>query len=98
MSASMERLTHRHCMVVFNYYPLGEPRVQRQAEALLQAGAEVDVICLRGKGEPATRFEAGVRIYRLPLRRDKSRGPAGQLGEYLIFFALALLQVTRLHL
>ena len=38
---------HRHCMVVHNYYPLGEPRVQRQAEALAEVGAEVDVICLR---------------------------------------------------
>ena len=37
----------RHCMVVYAIYPLAETRVQREAEALLKHGYEVDVICLR---------------------------------------------------
>ena len=84
-------------MVVHNYYPIGEPRVQRQAEALAQAGFEVDVICLRDHNEPATQVEEGIRIYRLPVRRDKQRGLAAQLLEYLAFFFLAFVQLTRLY-
>ncbi|NJD59048.1 MAG: glycosyltransferase family 4 protein, partial [Anaerolineae bacterium] len=54
----------RHCMIVFNEYPLGETRVQRQAEALLRNGFEVDVICKRLAGQkPVDRYK-GVRIFR----------------------------------
>jgi glycosyltransferase involved in cell wall biosynthesis len=85
-------------MVVHAHYPVGEPRVQREAEALVDAGAEVDVICLRDQDEASTALVNGVRIYRLPVRRDKRRGAAGQFLEYLLFFALAFAQVTSLHL
>jgi glycosyltransferase involved in cell wall biosynthesis len=85
-------------MVVHNYYPIGEPRVQRQAEALAQAGCEVDVICLRRPNEPATQAGGRICIYRLPVRRDKRRGLAGQFLEYLAFFSMAFVQLTRLHL
>jgi hypothetical protein len=40
-------------MVVHAYYPLGEIRVQREAKALIDAGFEVDVVCLRRPDEPA---------------------------------------------
>jgi len=40
-----------HCMVVHAHYPLGESRVERQAQALIRAGYQVDVICLRQAGE-----------------------------------------------
>lgn len=89
--------SHRHCMVVHAYYPVGEPRVQREAEALAEAEAEVDVICLRDHGEPAVETVPGVRVYRLPIHRDKRRGAAGQFLEYLAFFALACLKLTSLY-
>ena len=38
-------------MVVHAFYPVGETRVQREAEALLKRGYEVDVLCLRRKGD-----------------------------------------------
>jgi glycosyltransferase involved in cell wall biosynthesis len=84
-------------MVVHNYYPIGEPRVQRQAEALAQAGSEVDVICLRNHNEPATQVEEGIHIYRLPVHRNKQRGLGGQFLEYLAFFFLAFVRLTLLH-
>ena len=87
----------RHCMVVHAYYPLNEPRVQREAQALVQAGAEVDVICLRDRNEAAAQIDQGVRIYRLPVRRDEKRGAAIQFLEYLAFFTLAFVQLTLLH-
>lgn len=89
---------HRHCMVVHNYYPIGEPRVQRQAEALAEAGAEVDVICLRRPDEPTVECNGAIRIFRLPIQKDEGRGLIGHLLEYSAFFFLAMLKLTWLHL
>ncbi len=84
-------------MVVHHVYPLAEPRVEREAQALLRHGFEVDVICLQEKGEPGVDTAEGVNIYRLPVRRDKRRGIAAQLVEYLSFFTLAFLKLIQLH-
>lgn len=88
---------HRHCMVVHNYYPVGEPRVQRQTEALVSNGSAVDIICLRHPDEPAVEINGPIRIFRLPVYRDKKRGLAGQLLEYLAFFALAFFKLSQLY-
>lgn len=87
----------RHCMVVHAYYPLAETRVQREAETLVRAGFEVDVICLRDEGERPHDQWGGVEIHRLRARVDK-RGLATQLLSYLRFFVLATCRLTRLHL
>jgi hypothetical protein len=42
----------KHCMIVFAPYPLGETRVQREAEALLKNGINVDVICIQMAENP----------------------------------------------
>ncbi|HSB67284.1 MAG TPA: glycosyltransferase family 4 protein [Anaerolineales bacterium] len=88
----------RTCMVVINYFPFGEPRVEREADALVRHGINVDVICLHYEGEPKQEAISGVNIYRLPMRRRKGRGMAAQLVEYLLFFALAFVKLTSLHL
>jgi len=85
-------------MVVHAYYPLGEIRVQREARALIDAGFEVDVICLRRSGEPPRAAEHNVQIYRLPVIRHKRHGILVQLLEYLAFFLLATWQLLTLHL
>jgi glycosyltransferase involved in cell wall biosynthesis len=84
-------------MVVHAYYPLTETRVQREAEALVDAGYAVDVICLRERGERRRERHRGVEIHRLPVRVDKSRLWRQLLG-YLHFFALAMVRLSRLHL
>jgi glycosyltransferase involved in cell wall biosynthesis len=88
-------------MIVFAAYPLGETRVQREAEALLKRGYEVDVISVRMPGEPATDEYKGVKIYREKYRLPFSLAIGGALGEkflqYLRFFLAATLRVTRLH-
>lgn len=84
-------------MVVHARYPLGETRVEREALALLDAGFEVDVICLRDRGEPARETVDGVAVHRLPVRRLRRGGAAGQLVEYLAFAALAAGRLGRLH-
>lgn len=87
----------RHCMVVHAYYPTGETRVEREALALIKYGYEVDVICLWARKSPQTETRDGVNIYRLPVKRNKSKGVKAQLLEYLTFFVLALVKLTQLH-
>lgn len=75
-------------MVVYATYPLGETHVQREAEALVAAGYEVEVLCLRGPGEPPRERYRGVDVQRLPLDRDK-RSLAQQLWSYVRFTVAA---------
>src|SRR6267142_42210 len=55
-----EAVMSRVCMVVFSEYPK-DPRVRREAEALVEAGIPVDVICLRGKGVPQEVVEGALQ-------------------------------------
>lgn len=77
-----------------DYYELA---LRREAEALREAGYEVDVVCLREPGGPAVEVDNGVTLYRLPLHRRRG-GPLGYLWDYLGFFVVATFTVTRLHL
>jgi len=88
----------RHCMVVFATYPYGETRVQREAEALVGHGYEVDVICLRGQSDTAVDTHHGVTIYRLPMRRARKRTLAAGVLDYIAFFAMASVKLARLNL
>lgn len=89
----------RHCMVVFAYYPLGETRVQREAEALVARGFEVDVICLRGQINRTARENVnGVQAYKLSLSRRKTDSLSKLLLDYVYFFILAMFTLIRLHL
>lgn len=82
-------------MVVHAVYP-GDPRVRRQSDALLEAGYEVDLFCLRGPNEPREEFGGGMRIVRLPVNRAFT-GFAGHVAEYLAFAGLAAVRLTREH-
>ena len=90
--------SRRHCMVVHATYPVGETRVQRQALALVDAGFEVDVLCLRTAGEPASEIVEGVRVRRLPLDRHRGSGMLAQLLEYLAFFVMVAVVFSARHL
>lgn len=84
-------------MVVHSSYP-DDPRVRRETEALLDDGWMVDVICLRGNAEPPAEQWGGATVYRLPVRRHRGSGLAVYVLEYLSFFLLASLHLSRLHL
>ncbi len=85
----------RALMVVHSYCP-ADPRVRREAEALADAGWDVDVLCLRNGGEPATETIQGVRYLRLPLRRRRG-GVLRYAFEYVALLALGLLTAVVLH-
>lgn len=86
----------RHAMVVHAYYPLAETRVQREAEALVAAGWEVDVVCLRRAGQAPRERHRGVEVHRLPVSLDK-RSLRHQLVAYVRFGARAGAHLARLH-
>lgn len=74
----------------------GDPRIRRQADALLAAGHEVDVISLRDEGLDGEDRGGRLRIVRLPVRRH-FHGFAGHLAEYAAFSILATWRLAREH-
>jgi glycosyltransferase involved in cell wall biosynthesis len=96
-----DNTARRHCMIVFAAYPLSETRVQREAEALLRYGYEVDVICLRLRDEAAMDTYKGVRIYRekyrFPMPQTKRGGLRERFLNYLRFFVSAAVRLNKLH-
>jgi glycosyltransferase involved in cell wall biosynthesis len=83
-------------MVVHASYPLGEPRVQREAAAARDAGWDVDVISLRRPGEPEHEVVEGADVWRLPVTHDRTASAPRMALEYLHFAALATARLARL--
>jgi len=81
-------------LVTHSYYE-EDPRVRRQAEAILAAGRSVDVIALRRPGDPPDGEVAGVRVLRLDVQRHQGAGLATYLAEYLAFFVRVALALVR---
>ena len=77
-----------------DYYELS---LRREAEALRDAGFDVDIVCLREPGSPAVEVDSGVTLHRLPLRRRRG-GPLNYVLDYLGFFLAATGTVAKLHL
>lgn len=74
-----------------------DPRIRRQSDALIEAGYEVDVFALRGRGEASDEeAENGLRIIRLPVSRWFT-GFAGHIAEYLAFTAVATPRLAAAH-
>lgn len=84
----------RICIVRINYYP-DEPHLKRDAEALVAAGYEVDVICLKREGQKSRELMAGVNVYRMRLEHHRG-GAFRYIYEYTAFFTMALWCLTYL--
>lgn len=84
-------------MIVHSYYPVGEPRAERQAIAAVQAGYAVDVICLRRPGEPAEAMADGIRSIRLPVQHIRNSSARRSINEYLSFALRATIAVLKLR-
>jgi glycosyltransferase involved in cell wall biosynthesis len=66
-----------------NPYPL-DVRVRCEAESLVAAGHEVEVIAPRAKGEPARETVRGVRVRRFRGLDAKTGGPWAMLAEFVV--------------
>lgn len=86
----------RACVIRCHYYR--DTRVQREVEALVDSGHEVEVICLRAKGEPRWERRGVVTIRRLPLDHSVGAGALRLLAEYIGFFIMAALVLSARHL
>ncbi len=79
----------RLCLITHARFPIGEPRAERAARAAAGEGYRVDVIALRGAGEPARERLAGITIWRLPIRHRRGAPIAMMALEYCSFTILA---------
>jgi len=88
-------------MLVHGYYPR-DIRVRREAEALVEQGYRVEVVCLRvpeeqGKQrEPTRDIVNGVHIIRLPVSRKRGK-IFRYLFEYIILIILGAWKLSLLH-
>lgn len=81
--------SRRLCMVVHGPYPIGEPRVTREAQVARELGLDVEVLALRRPGEVRSETVDGVLVHRLPIRHRRGCGLVRMLAEYLGFTTLA---------
>jgi glycosyltransferase involved in cell wall biosynthesis len=88
-------------MIVYATYPLGETRVQREAEVLLKNGYEVDVICLRLPEDLPVDTYKGVSIYhekyKFPIWGHKKGSLKAKFLNYIRFFFAAAVRVAKLN-
>ena len=85
----------RVAIVAHAVFP-GDPRLRRQTDAIVAAGHQVDLFCLRARGEAAEERIRGVRVVRLPVHRAFS-GFAGHMAEYLAFAGIVAVRLTQEH-
>jgi glycosyltransferase involved in cell wall biosynthesis len=91
------RASKRPRVCIVRQQDVYEPPVQRAAEALVGAGFDVEVLCMRHEERPAETVVNGVRITSLPTDLNRSNRLAYALG-YLSFFLLVAWTLARRHL
>lgn len=83
-------------MVAYTYYER-DPRVRRDAEALVEAGYMVDIVALRDDMQSPKETISGVQIFRAPMSRQRG-GKLNYVFTYLAFLLVAFFYVSALHL
>lgn len=86
----------RICMVRHAYYSTAV-RVRREANALRERGYEIDLLCLKEKGEKSRETINGINIHRLPVQHRRG-SILHYILEYSSFFLLAFIKVSFLYL
>ena len=83
-------------MLTHSYYE-EDPRVRREAEAIVATGRPVDVYALRRQGDPPAEVLDGVDVIRLGVQRHQGARLGTYLREYLAFLVQAAFALTRAH-
>jgi glycosyltransferase involved in cell wall biosynthesis len=86
----------RICMLVFNRYAT-DPRVRRQAEALVNRGDVVDCICLPS-AEAGQGWLDGVRLFFASTKKYAGANLVSHMTASVRFFCYAFLKLSILHL
>jgi glycosyltransferase involved in cell wall biosynthesis len=87
----------RACLITYKFYESAPP-VQQFACALSCHGADVDIICLRRRGQATFERCKGVNLYRIQERVTDERHRATYLLRILTFFLHAAVLLGRRHL
>jgi glycosyltransferase involved in cell wall biosynthesis len=82
-------------MIAYTFYS-SDPRVRREAEALVKRGDTVDFICLREAHKPALENYDGVLLYALSAGRYQGESALSYVAKYLSFFLRSFFLVSRL--
>ncbi|MBI1178553.1 glycosyltransferase [bacterium] len=87
----------RICVVRHASYP-DDPRVRKEVAALLEAGHEVDVLCLQaaGKPRPPREYEGRLRIMRMPFEHHRA-SVVTYVGLYLFSVFMFAVRLTLYH-
>jgi len=83
-------------MLVHAYYE-EDPRVRREAEAVVASGRDVDVFALRRDGFGRQGWLDGVRVHRLDVQRHQGAGIGTYILEYGEFLLRAMFALARAH-
>ncbi|HET7168289.1 MAG TPA: glycosyltransferase family 4 protein [Candidatus Limnocylindrales bacterium] len=97
LTAGGRRRAPRPVLMIVHAYYEEDPRVRRQAEAIVATGRPVTVIGLRREGDPTDTVLGGVRVRNLDVQRHQGAGLGTYLGEYLEFFARATWAAVKAH-
>jgi glycosyltransferase involved in cell wall biosynthesis len=84
-------------MVAYTNYPV-DGRVRREAEALVERGDSVDVICMGKQNEENPEYKNGVRMIKILIPRYQGSDGRMYIASYLYFFWAAFLKLTWLQL
>jgi len=84
-------------MLVFNRYAT-DPRVRRQAEALVNRGDAVDCICLPSGQTGRASCLDGVRLFFAPSKKYNGANLVSHMTACVRFFCYAFLKLSILHL
>src|SRR5438045_2685965 len=85
------------CMIAYTFYA-SDPRVRREAEALVARGDTVDFICVREPGKPVQRECRGVRLYPVSAPRYRGDSTLSYVLIYVTFFLKAFCLASLLFL
>ncbi|MHB8597388.1 MAG: glycosyltransferase family 4 protein [Ktedonobacteraceae bacterium] len=83
--------------ITFDWYPF-DPLVRRMAEAAVDGGCSVDVICLRQYNEKHYEEHGGVHVYRVPMNRGFGHSLPVTILSWCWFMLLAGIAISWLHL
>jgi len=84
------------CIIRHAYFP-DDARVKKEALALLQKGHSVDILCLRKNGQPFHEVLFRIRVYRVPLSRQRT-GIVRYVFEYATSFIMMAVLCTMRHI
>ena len=85
----------RVCIIRYNHYPR-ESHVRRDAEALRDAGYQVDIICSKHKDQEKLESVNGISVYRVPVTHRRG-GLFRYIVEYSLFFLLSSVKLNLLY-